>query len=123
MKSNSHINRALLIVCALSLEGSWNFHGAQAAERVGTSTWDVGQVPLRVWEANHQLIGIRRLMAPTRSAASCFSRFLNRDGDASVAGNVRKARMRASSVSVPAGTQRLLILNSEILQWPKYLTF
>jgi hypothetical protein len=58
MKSNSRINWALLIVCALTLEGNLSFHGAQATERIGTSTWDVGQVPLRVSEANRQLIGV-----------------------------------------------------------------
>jgi hypothetical protein len=58
MKSNSRINRVVLIVCALTLEGNLGLHGAQATERMGTSTWDVGQVPLRVSEANHQLIGV-----------------------------------------------------------------
>jgi hypothetical protein len=56
MKSTLYATGALL--CALTLGGNLIVRGAQATERLGTSAWDVGQVPLEASERTHQLIGV-----------------------------------------------------------------
>jgi hypothetical protein len=58
MKSPPYATGALLFICALTLEGNLIVRGAQATESIGTSAWDVGQVPLEVSETTHQLIGV-----------------------------------------------------------------
>jgi hypothetical protein len=58
MKSTPCATDILLFVCALTLGGNLIVRGAQATERIGTSAWDVGQVPLEASETTHQLVGV-----------------------------------------------------------------
>ena len=58
MKSTPYTTGALLFICVLTLGGNLIVPRAQATERIGTSAWDVGQVPLEASETTHQLIGV-----------------------------------------------------------------